>query len=577
MATAALLPPARSVFFDSNGNPLSGGLVFTLVPGGTTPATTWQDPAETIPNTNPIVLDAAGSCLLYGSGIYQLTVTDSWGNAVPAYSGITSSLGEISAAMAPVVGATTVAAAYELLADAFATANNVALPYIVPTMAALRALPAVFNNLIYVIGYTTPADGGGGFFAYVASDTTTADNGGTIIVDAGQHRWYREMGGLPYSFEWFGAVNDGTADSPTDNTISITNCLNAAVAAGAAAYCPSGSFLISRIPTIPGILTLIGDGKLASVIVTNTTTGDVLTLTGQQGEISGIQFTAKAQRASGAYLNWGAVSGNVTDCFFDFYADAISASGNVGSIKDCWFQNPTPASGNGVIISGYAGGILIDNLLMFAPPAAPNAGILIVNAGDVQIDNCSILSQNNCLEIAPGNGQSVAAVFATNTFFDTAQANGAIISPVAGSNGNIVRCHFIGCWFSSAGQNGVSIGNPGTGTVSGIDFDSCMMVLNGANGLAVDGGTAINVHGGVYGGNGAVGIIYQAGVTSFSVIGVATGAYDGVGGNGQFGVAVEAGPSDDYIISLCRLAGNVVGGISDGGSGANKFVGNNIA
>jgi len=89
-ATASLLPMARAVFYDANGNPLAGGFVNTYVPGGTTPKTTWQDAGEATANANPIVLDAAGSCLLYGSGAYQLTVTDALWNAVPAYSGLSN-------------------------------------------------------------------------------------------------------------------------------------------------------------------------------------------------------------------------------------------------------------------------------------------------------------------------------------------------------------------------------------------------------------------------------------------------------------------------------------------------------
>ena len=69
MSTGTLLPQARAVFTYPTGAPLAAGYVYTYVPGGTTPKTTYKDAACTIANTNPIVLDAAGSCLLYGSGI----------------------------------------------------------------------------------------------------------------------------------------------------------------------------------------------------------------------------------------------------------------------------------------------------------------------------------------------------------------------------------------------------------------------------------------------------------------------------------------------------------------------------
>lgn len=86
--TASILPIARTVFFDNNANPLSGGQVFMYVPPNTTTLkTTWQDANQTIPNSNPIILDGDGSCLLYGSGQYLQFLYDSAGNLI--WSGLT--------------------------------------------------------------------------------------------------------------------------------------------------------------------------------------------------------------------------------------------------------------------------------------------------------------------------------------------------------------------------------------------------------------------------------------------------------------------------------------------------------
>ena len=51
---------AGAQFFDSNGVPLAGGLLYVYTAGTTTPATTWTTNAGTSANTNPIVLNAAG-------------------------------------------------------------------------------------------------------------------------------------------------------------------------------------------------------------------------------------------------------------------------------------------------------------------------------------------------------------------------------------------------------------------------------------------------------------------------------------------------------------------------------------
>lgn len=114
MATTTLLPLPNFVAYDQNGDPLSGGFVYTYVPTTTTPKTTWQDAAGTTPNSNPIVLNSDGACLLYGLGGYDLATTDALGNSIPAYSGTTIDAADaagISAAMQPVVSATTLALA----------------------------------------------------------------------------------------------------------------------------------------------------------------------------------------------------------------------------------------------------------------------------------------------------------------------------------------------------------------------------------------------------------------------------------------------------------------------------------
>ena len=51
---------AGAQFFDANGAPLTGGLIYTYLAGTSTPATTFTSSSGTANNTNPIVLDAAG-------------------------------------------------------------------------------------------------------------------------------------------------------------------------------------------------------------------------------------------------------------------------------------------------------------------------------------------------------------------------------------------------------------------------------------------------------------------------------------------------------------------------------------
>lgn len=54
------LAGAGQQFFDNNGNPLSGGKLWSYQAGTTTPQTTYTTAAGNVAHTNPIILDAAG-------------------------------------------------------------------------------------------------------------------------------------------------------------------------------------------------------------------------------------------------------------------------------------------------------------------------------------------------------------------------------------------------------------------------------------------------------------------------------------------------------------------------------------
>lgn len=64
MPATALLNPKQQ-FFDDNGDPLSGGFLYTYSAGTSTPVATYTDSDLLVANANPIVLDAAGRCVVY--------------------------------------------------------------------------------------------------------------------------------------------------------------------------------------------------------------------------------------------------------------------------------------------------------------------------------------------------------------------------------------------------------------------------------------------------------------------------------------------------------------------------------
>jgi len=76
------LPNGKAQFIDQNGDPLVGGQVYFYQVGTLIPANTYQDPAETIPNTNPIILDSRGQAVIFGSGSYRQVLQDVDGNTI---------------------------------------------------------------------------------------------------------------------------------------------------------------------------------------------------------------------------------------------------------------------------------------------------------------------------------------------------------------------------------------------------------------------------------------------------------------------------------------------------------------
>ena len=64
--------------FDNNGDPLSGGLLYTYEAGTTTPKTTYTSESEGTANPNPVILDSNGRAKVWlESGAYKFILKDS--------------------------------------------------------------------------------------------------------------------------------------------------------------------------------------------------------------------------------------------------------------------------------------------------------------------------------------------------------------------------------------------------------------------------------------------------------------------------------------------------------------------
>jgi hypothetical protein len=75
---ATLLPEGKQSFTNSVGLPLVGGKLYTYDAGTNTPRPTYQDAAATVPNTNPVILDARGEATVFWSGSYKVVCKDAF-------------------------------------------------------------------------------------------------------------------------------------------------------------------------------------------------------------------------------------------------------------------------------------------------------------------------------------------------------------------------------------------------------------------------------------------------------------------------------------------------------------------
>lgn len=83
MANGTVMPSPVFTGWDNNGDPLSGGLLYTYEAGTTTPLATYSEVTLTTPNANPVVLDSAGRAVVYLSATsYKFLLKNAAGSTI---------------------------------------------------------------------------------------------------------------------------------------------------------------------------------------------------------------------------------------------------------------------------------------------------------------------------------------------------------------------------------------------------------------------------------------------------------------------------------------------------------------
>ena len=242
---------AGAQFFDSNGIPLAGGLLYSYAAGTTTPQATYTTPVGNIANSNPIVLDAAGRTpqeiwLLNGYS-YKFILQSSTATQIGSYDNIPNTSLNV-----PIINdASSVAyqEGYTVTAGSFVVGKT----YLIASIGTTNftTIGAASNT----VGIYFVATG-------VGSGTGTAQLSRTVQSKLQEF----------ISVKDFGAVGD--YNPSTGSGTNDTNAINAAIAACAASsstlFFPSGTYKITSNINISvdsywdGVIAPVGLGNVST-------------------------------------------------------------------------------------------------------------------------------------------------------------------------------------------------------------------------------------------------------------------------------------------------------------------------
>ena len=215
-------------FFDNNGIPLSGGLLYTYQAGSSTPLSTYTTLSGTVANANPIVLNSAGRFadaiwLTYGY-FYKFVLKDASDNLIGTYDNIYGIVGVQSA-----VGTTIPTGLISLWYGAIGS---------VPTGWYLcdgsNGTPDLRDRFVVGAGSTYAVSATGGYTdAEIVNHTHSAT---TAIADAGHSHGsiysFGPGGGANYPIINAGISNTGAGQSTTTNVSVGITATTTVIAAG---------------------------------------------------------------------------------------------------------------------------------------------------------------------------------------------------------------------------------------------------------------------------------------------------------------------------------------------------------
>lgn len=366
----------------------------------------------------------------------------------------------------------------------------------------------------------------------------------------------------------FGAVGNGIAN----DTSAIQAAINSLSSGGTVLF-PNATYLISSTLTVGAGITLLGESQGNTTIISNNLTSGVVTFSQSNCALRNFKLGYAGTPTAGSCLlvsgsNFSADNFIIGNCFVGIEATStaqfftkfqvfsyVSIGIFVHDTNDIYFHQFILNAQNST--NGALGGIRLQN----------KAEAIVFTDGDILLGVYAITTDATTY----GIGTRPAYCNFTDVYFDSATNTNALLN-------NIVESEFIGCWFSGGRTGG---GFPGCtlNTTDSLVFTNTRFFNCGSHGCSVSANSVRSVFtacsfesNSVTAGSAvAHGLNIAANTTDFIVENCIAhnGLFTGTQG---WGIIVQLGTSNRYSIQNNLTSGNVTGGVSDGGSGINKFV-----
>ena len=477
-----LLSPVGGVagqFFDNNGNPLTGGKIYTYAAGTTTPQATYTTIGGTVAHSNPIILDAGGRVpsgeIWLTDGIaYKFALKSATDVLIGTYDNLTGinsnfvnflATEEIQTATASQTVFTLVTTAYQpgtnslsVFVDGVNQYDGSSYAYVETNSTTVTFTAGLHVGAL--VKFTTVQTQSAG--ATDASQVSYTPAGTGAVATTVQAKLRESVSVLD-----FGAIGNGTAND--------TNAFNNAIATGKQVYVPTGTYLVNAI--IPNRTVIYGDGNTVSIIKPFNTAIAALTYTYIDGawtyhsEIRNLGFAGTSKVGVGFTFGTTVPANYTTNmeycrnvkffgCDFEGLEKGVQFPfGNIGSeFYSCGFS----ANKYGVYTINDKFG------------AGMHAGNKYFYAGEMHGNDCAVYA-NNTID---GFGSIVfnGTIFEYNLIVYYGYNSSTVITPIA----------FTDCWFEgngavSSGAATVTIDSWSGSTVSTQTLAKRSLIFDGTN------------------------------------------------------------------------------------------------